>query len=167
MTELANFLAHAVALEAEAAQRYDELADAMEVHNNREVAELFRKQAHFSRLHLAEVEEKVGGIELPKLKPWEYQWQQAEGPESAPVERTHYLMTPYHCIHLALQNERRGQQYYADIAHNAQDPRVKALAALFAEEEASHVIQLEHLAATIKEPEPNWDLDLDPPVVPD
>lgn len=167
MSEVALFLAHAVALEAEAAQRYEELADAMEVHNNREVAELFRKQAHFSRLHLADVQEKAKDLELPKLKPWEYQWQTPEGPESAPVERTHYLMTPYHCIHLALQNERRGHQYYADIAHKAEDPKVRQLAALFAEEEATHVVMLEKWAATVKEPEPNWDLDLDPPVVTD
>lgn len=122
MSEVAIFLAHAVALEAEAAERYDELADAMEVHNSREVAELFRKLAHFSRLHWAEVTETAKDIELPKLKPWEYQWQSPEGPEAAPVERTHYMMTPYHCIHLALQNEKRGHQYYADIAHKSRIP---------------------------------------------
>ncbi|MDR3439216.1 ferritin family protein [Telmatospirillum sp.] len=167
MSEVAIFLAHAVALEAEAAERYDELADAMEVHNNPEVAAMFRKQAHFSRLHLAEVQGTVKDVELPKLKPWEYQWQSAEGPESAPVERTHYLMTPYHCIHLALQNERRGHQYYADVAYKSQDPDVRRLATEFAAEESQHVVMLEKMAATVEEPEPDWDLDLDPPVVSD
>ncbi len=167
MSEVALFLAHAIALEAEAAERYDELADTMEVHNNPAVAEIFRKQAHFSRLHWAEVTETAAALTLPQLKPWEYRWQTAEGPESAPVERTHYLMTPYHCVHLALQNERRGHQYYADVAHRTEDPEVRRLAALFAAEEAEHVALLEKLAATIPEPEPDWDLDLDPPVVPD
>jgi rubrerythrin len=167
MSEVAVFLAHAIALEAEAAERYDELADAMDVHNNPDVAEMFRKQAHFSRLHWADVKETAKDLDLPKLKPWEYQWHGTEGPESAPVERTHYLMTPYHCIHLALQNEKRGHQYYADIAYKTADPEVRKLATQFAEEEAQHVIMLEKWAANIEEPEPDWDLDLDPPVVSD
>ncbi len=163
MTEVANFLAHAVALEAEAVERYDELADAMEVHNNMEVADLFRQLAKFSRLHLAEVKETAKGVELPHLKPWEYQWHSAEGPESAPMERTHYRMTPYHCVHLALANERRGHQYYADLAYKAKDAEVKKLAQQFADEEAQHVVMLEKWAATIKEPEADWDVDFDPP----
>jgi rubrerythrin len=167
MNEVAIFLAHAIALEAEAAERYDELADAMEVHNNREVAELFHKQAHYSRLHWGDIKEIAKNLDLPKLKPWEYQWQSTEGPESAPVERTHYMMTPYHCIHLALQNERRGQQYYADVASQTTNPEVKKLASQFAEEESQHVVMLEKWAANIAEPEPDWDLDLDPPVVSD
>jgi len=167
MSEVAAFLAHAIALEAEAAERYDELADAMAVHNNEAVAELFRKLAHFSRLHHAEVKEHAKDMVLPQLKPWEYQWQTAEGPEAAPVERTHYLMTPYHCIHLALQNEKRGHQYYADISYKTNDPEVKRLAKEFADEEAEHVVMLEKWAANIKAPEPDWDMDLDPPVVSD
>jgi rubrerythrin len=167
MSEVALFLAHAVALEAEAAERYDELADAMEVHNNRQVAAMFRKQAHYSRLHLAEVTETAKGVALPKLKPWEFQWRTPEGPESAPVERTHYLMTPYHCIHMALQNERRGHQYYAEMARDATDPEVRRLAEEFAAEEAGHVALLEQMALSVKEPEPDWDQDLDPPVVSD
>ena len=164
MSEVATFLAHAVALEAEAAERYDELADAMEVHHNQEVADLFRKLAKFSRLHLAEVKDSAKGIDLPHLKPWEYQWSEAEGPEAAPVERTHYMMTPYHCIHLALHNEKRGHQYYADIAYKSPDADVRKLAQKFAEEEAEHVVILEKWAINIKAPEPDWDLDLAPPV---
>jgi hypothetical protein len=37
-----ELMAFAYALEIEAAERYAEFADAMESHNNREVAELFR-----------------------------------------------------------------------------------------------------------------------------
>jgi rubrerythrin len=167
MSEIANFLAHAIALEAEAAERYGELADAMEVHNNPDVAEMFRKQAEFSRLHWADVKATAKDLDLPKLKPWEYRWLSTEGPESAPVERTHYLMTPYHCIHLALQNERRGHQYYADVAYKTEDPEVRRLATQFAEEEAQHVVMLEKWAANVAEPAADWDLDLDPPAVSD
>ena len=50
---VALFLAHAIALEVEAAERYEELADVMEVHNNPEVAALFRQMSEFSRRHAA------------------------------------------------------------------------------------------------------------------
>lgn len=162
-TDIATFLAHAVALEQEAAERYAELADAMEVHNNQEVAELFRKLSAFSKLHLDEVKAIAANYDLPQLKPWEFQWTDGESPESAPSDRTHYMMTPYHCLQLALFNEKKGHVYYADRAHRATDPEVKKFAQLFADEEAEHVVMLEKWIATVKPPQENWDLDLDPP----
>ena len=167
MSDLALFLAHAVALEAEAAQSYAELADAMDVHNNPKVAELFRKLCHYSELHHADVKKRAEGIELPALKPWEYHWSESGSPEAAPAERTHYMMTPFHCLHLALANEKRGYNYYADIAHKSVDAEVKRLAAEFAAEEAEHVAMLEKWVATVKAPEADWAEDLDPPAVTD
>ncbi len=167
MSEVALFLAHAIALEDEAAERYDELADAMEVHNNRDVADLFRKLAGFSRLHGQEVRERAAGVELPHLKPWEFSWSATGGPESASIDQTHYMMTPYHCIHLALLNERRGHVYYADQAYRSEDAEVRRLAQEFANEEAEHVTLLEKWAATLSPPDDNWDDDLDPPAVTD
>lgn len=161
--DIATFLAHAVALEREAAERYAELADTMEVHNNAEVAALFRKLSDFSKLHLDEVQAIAAGYDLPTLKPWQYQWQDGESPEAVPSDRAHYMMTPYHCLHLALFNEKKGHAYYADQAHRAIDPEVKNYAQLFANEEAEHVVMLEKWVATVKSPEENWDLDLDPP----
>ena len=42
--DLPEFLAHAIALEHEAAERYLELADMMEAHRNDPVSALFRLQ---------------------------------------------------------------------------------------------------------------------------
>ena len=58
--DLDSFFAYSIALEEEAAERHDELADMLEVHNNDEVAAIFRKLAHYSRLHAAEVRELAG-----------------------------------------------------------------------------------------------------------
>ena len=52
---LAEFMAQALAMEREAAQRYAEFADAMDVHNNPEVAALFRKMATIERKHAAQI----------------------------------------------------------------------------------------------------------------
>ena len=71
---LPEFLAHAVALEQEAADRYLELADMMEAHRNDAVSAVFRDMTRFSELHRDEIKARVVSIELPQLKSWEYRW---------------------------------------------------------------------------------------------
>jgi len=71
---LPEFLAHAVALEQEAADRYLELADMMEAHRNDEVSSVFRDMVRYSEMHRDEIKARVGAIELPKLKSWQYRW---------------------------------------------------------------------------------------------
>ena len=61
---LPQFLAHAIALEREAAERYLELADMMEAHRNDEVSALFRDMVRYSRLHHDSIVERAGGIVL-------------------------------------------------------------------------------------------------------
>ena len=53
--ELAEFLAHSVELESEAMERYEELADAMALHHNDQVAQFFLRMAREAGQHLAEV----------------------------------------------------------------------------------------------------------------
>lgn len=67
-----ELMAHAYAIEAEAAERYDELATQMEVHNNLEVAALFRKLAEYEGAHAREIEERSAHLSLPVLAPWEF-----------------------------------------------------------------------------------------------
>ena len=50
-----ELLSHAHRMEAEASERYAELADQMEVHNNDEVAALFRKLSEIEGKHIAQV----------------------------------------------------------------------------------------------------------------
>ena len=59
---LPEFLAHAVALEHEAAERYLELADMMESYRNDEVSSLFRDMVGFSRLHCDEIKARVHAL---------------------------------------------------------------------------------------------------------
>lgn len=159
------FLAHAVELESEAAERYDELADSMDAHNNPEVAALFRELAGYSRLHRDEVKgiaAQTGGI--PKVAPWEFQWDNsAESPEAASFDHTHYLMTPYHALRMALLCENQGHKYYAAVADETKDPRVAELARAFAEEEAGHVALVRKWLERYPAPPEGWDEDPDPP----
>jgi len=60
---LPEFLAHAVAMEEEAAERYLELADMMEAHRNDDVAAIFRDMNRFSNMHRDEIKARVGSID--------------------------------------------------------------------------------------------------------
>ena len=57
-----EFLAHAIAMEREAAERYLELADMMEAHNNLEVASLFRDMVRYSNMHGDSIVERAAGV---------------------------------------------------------------------------------------------------------
>jgi rubrerythrin len=164
-TNLGLFLAHAVELETEAADRYDELADSMEAHNNVEVATLFHDLARYSRMHRDEIREtahKHGPV--PNVAPWDFQWGGAnESPEAAAFEDAHYLMTPYHALSMALHCEAQARDYYASVAAETADPAVAALAREYAAEEAEHMELVKQWLDRFPEPEPGWDEDLDPP----
>lgn len=166
---VAGFLAHAHAIETEAAERYELLADQMDVHNNPEVAELFRKLARIEAKHAAEIETRARseGIELPRLSPWEFDWGDWEPPESAGIDAAHYRMTPYHALTLALRSEERARDFFQQAAASAANNAVRTLAGEFAEDEARHVALMRDWLAGYPEPAPDWDEDPDPPVWPE
>ncbi|AWK87765.1 ferritin-like domain-containing protein [Azospirillum thermophilum] len=166
-TGVGLFLAHAMELEREAAERYDELADSMEAHNNPEVAKLFRDLGGYSRKHAEEVRqiaEEYGP--LPKVAPWEFDWGNAtESPEAASFEHAHYLMRPHHALKMALMSEQQGAHYYASVAAETEDPDVARLAREFAGEEEGHVTLVRKWLERYPAPRDDWDEDPDPPNV--
>ncbi|MCF8500715.1 MAG: ferritin family protein [Rhodospirillum sp.] len=167
MKTVGEFLAHAIALEEESAVRFDELADALEVHHNNDVTELFRKMAHYSRLHLAEAKEMTLGVDVPHIKPWDFEWPDEEAPETPEMEGTHYMMPPYHALALALESERRGQSFYQGLADNHENDKLREMAKEFAEEEGEHVKLLSEMITRYPPPKEGWDEDMDPPNVAD
>jgi rubrerythrin len=163
------FLAHALTLEDEAADGYQEIGDSMVVHNNPEVADLFFRMAKYGRMHAAEVRELSTGLELPHIPPWEFVWQDGESPEAPSMDKTHYMMRPAQALTLALRAEHKAHGFYASVAETATLPRVRELAAQFAAEEAEHVRLLTEWIAKYPDPgpDPNWDFDPDPPAMPE
>jgi rubrerythrin len=159
---LEDLLAHARDMEAEAAERYDDLADQMEVHNNHEVARLFRKLAEIEAKHIAAVEAMGDGLDLPELKPWEHAWEN-ESPEAPEPDEVHYLMTPYHVISIALRHERMAVEFFESVVENGVDPKLRDAAEALAEDERGHVKLLEEWLLRFPKPEEGWDEDPDPP----
>lgn len=139
LSDIGHFFAHALALETEAMERHQELADVMEVHNNEEAAAIFRKLAGYGEQHAAEVRELMRDLDAPVLAPWDYDWGGGEAPETSQMQDAHYLMTSAHALQMALATEQKACDYYGLVATNATCEEVRRHAEEFAEEEAEHV----------------------------
>ncbi len=159
-----ELLAHAMAIEMEAAERYAELADQMETHNNPEVAELFSKLAEIEGKHIQQVRDISGDVDLSMTTLWKHGWVDPGASEAPEYEDVHYLMQPYHAISLALRAERRAVAFFTGVEEKTDDKEVAAMARRLAEDERKHVSLLEDWLDKLPEPDEDWADDPDPPV---
>jgi rubrerythrin len=168
IASVGDFLAHALEMEVESAERYRELADNMEVHNNPEVAALFHRLAVESDVHVKQVQRLAATTQLPDIAPWAFKWSSPDGPESATLDEVHYLMTRCQALRLALHNETRGLAFYRQIAERSSAAPVRQLAGEMAGEEEDHVAMLRSLLCRAEEEAASRPLaDLDPPNTPE
>lgn len=160
---LAEFMAQAWAMETEAAQRYIEFADAMEMHNNRDVATLFRKMAAIESQHAAQIMAEMRWKKPPVIAFSSPARDGFEAPETTPGDEVHYLMQPYHALQLALQNEQRAERFFARLVRAATDESVRKAARELQAEERAHVELVKMWMRRVPKPDPDWDNDPDPP----
>ena len=161
---VAEFFAQALAIEIEASERYDDLADQMEVHNNHVIAAIFRKMAQIEGLHRDEIKRRAGDA-LVGGRPASFSWLAPEGPEAIDFSDVHYKMTPRQALLLARHNEERATRYFEAIAAAATDPEIAAFAATMADDERHHVVLVDQWLDKYDADDPNWAEDLDPPVM--
>ena len=138
----------------------------MEMHNNREVAELFRKLSRIEQRHADQILEQMGWKQSP-LTSLKVRWEGMEGPETADPTELHYLMQPYHALQIALHNEKRARDFFAHLAKVTKDAGVRKGAREMEEDEAEHVRLIEAWLKRTPKPDPNWQTDQDPPVLSD
>ena len=158
---LPEFLAHAIAMEHEAAERYLELADMMETYRNDDVSRLFRDMVQYSRLHRDSIIERAQGVTLPTLRSWQYRWKLP--PEAGGEEAFDRQLDVYSALRYALQNELRALDYYSSVGEQTADAEVSRLATEFAAEESDHVQALEDWLARTPRPAAPWQDDPDRP----
>ena len=162
-----ELMAYAYALELEASERYAEFADAMDVHNNREVAELFRKLARIEHRHAEQVLDDMGWLSPPPAPHGGYKWEGFEAPETGDIGELHYLMRPYHALQIALHNEKRAYVFFSGLVKQAGNAKVKKAAEAMKEEEAEHVRLIEEWIKRTPKPDADWAIDPDPPALAD
>jgi rubrerythrin len=160
---LEEFMAQALLMEQDAAERYTEFADTLEQHNNHEVAALFRTMAEHEGKHARRIMAEMGWREAPPLPAHAQNWPGRESPEAAPFDEVHYLMQPWHALQLALTAERRAEAFFAVLARLTTNEAVRSAALEMRAEEAHHVALVQAWIDKTPKPDADWAVDPDPP----
>ncbi len=160
---LEDFMAQALAMEREAVERYTEFADAMEMHNNREVAAMFRTMATYEGKHAEQIMAEMGWKEDPRPPAGGFGWPGLEAPETVPIDEVHYLMQPWHALQLALGAEQRAEAFFGELARLTSSESIRKAALELQAEEHEHVQLVRAWLEKVPAPDGDWANDPDPP----
>ena len=160
---LEELMAQAYAMELEAVERYTELADALEMHNNHEVAALFRTMAGYEAKHAQQILTEMGWQQPPRAVRAPSVGKSFEGAETVPSDEVHYLMQPWHALQLALAAEQRAEAFFASLASVATSDAVRRAAQEMQAEEAEHVALIRQWMAKVAHPDEGWEVAPAPP----
>ena len=159
-----ELLAHAYQMELEAQERYAHLAEQMDVHNNTDLAGLFRELARVEGSHAGDILEQMKGMDIPQINPLDYKWPSNESPEALDMGDMHYMMTPRQALLLALKAEQKAFDLFDHLSKATGDPDVERFATEFAQEEREHVELVLRELRKYPEPDEQPRDDMDPPV---
>ena len=161
-----EFLAHAHALEEELTQRYGEMANCMEVHNNVAVSSLFLQLSRYGEALAGKLILNASISEMPKVPPWKYQWLDIVSTEDC-MDAASYLMSTYQALELALQMEQASSRFYELAILGSPPKSVKDLAVkMLAVKQAHTALLHDWLSRATEEHDAPRD-DLDPPNMPE
>lgn len=151
-----ELLAHAIAIEREAAASYAELGERMGDLGNDLVAELFLRLAKLEKDHEQELIRRAAGLTLPALSRGEYAWLDDGSPERAPHDLVLNLLTPHSALQIALQAEERAAEFFEAARRQAADPALAAMAAEMAAEEGVHIAWVKSAIRRTPNPVIDW-----------
>ena len=134
-----EFYAHALAIEREAAQRYEEFAEHFEERDEDVLAALCGKLAQMERSHYEELMLSCMNLDLPIVAAGRYRWLEGDSPEAPAREMLYRIATPRNLLEIALAAEWRAREFFVGIARTAPSVSVREMASVMAAEEAEHV----------------------------
>jgi len=109
-----DFIAHALALEMETYQSYQDLAGTLEAHNNGLSASLFLTTSKQIKSDSKALQEQFDERGLKTPPPWECGWASHDGLHSHLLE-AHYLMSEHETIELIIQIQRCKLDFYQQV----------------------------------------------------
>ena len=152
-----DLLAHAIAIEHEAAVRYSELGERMSDLGNDTVAELFLRLARLEAEHEQELGRRAAGLSLPRIEPGEYAWFDKGAPETAAHDLVLNLLTPPAALKIALDAEMRAAAFFESARKQASDRSLAELASQMAAEEGVHIAWVKSAIRRTPDPVLDWD----------
>ena len=134
-----EFYAHALAIEREAMERYQEFDHYFRGRGEEVLAGLCANLARLEGDHLRELVEASAHLQLPAIDASGYCWIEAHSPEASVREVFYRIATPRHLLEAALQAEIRAFEFFDNVVHTTPEPQVRALASEMAAEEMQHI----------------------------
>ena len=151
-----ELLAHAIAIEREAAARYAELGERMRDLGNDLVAELFLRLARLEQEHEDQLLKRAKGLKLPALLPGEYAWLGRAAPETAAHDLVLNLLTPRAALKVALDAEVRAAAFFEAARREMRDPALAEMAAEMAAEEGVHIAWVKSALRRVPDSNVDW-----------
>lgn len=134
-----EFYAHALAIEREAAGRYEEFTDYFELHGEDALAALCRHLAEMEGKHVEELMASCSSLKLPPILDCDYCWLDGDSPEAPARDMVYRIAKPRHLLEIALAAEWRAREFFVGIARTAPNLTVREMASVMAAEETEHV----------------------------
>jgi len=134
-----EFYAHALAIEREAAERYEEFAAWFASRGEDVLAGLCANLAGFEREHYGQLVRGCQALAIPAINPGDYLWLADAPPETGARELFYRAAKPQHLLEIALEAELRARDFFVEVARNSPTRTVRELAAIMAAEEAEHI----------------------------
>jgi hypothetical protein len=151
-------IVNALTLIGEMIDCYGELAEQLDNCNNAEAAAMFHQLVRRQQYHLESLAALAPGSRTPPAA--------AAAPLESPADHlyahTHYLMTPYHVVELALETETRIDELLETQRAGAPLHR-QPLCQEYLAERDRHRQSLRQLLGNLSPPDQQWDEDPDPP----
>jgi rubrerythrin len=137
--KLEEFVAHALAIEFEAARTLREMQAAFQDRGEDELARLCEKLAGLEQEHFERLEARSRGLALPAVDFRLYGWLEAHDADCCPRDMVFHIASPRMLLEIALKAEQRAVDMFGRAASHLKDAGVRELAAQLAEEEGEHV----------------------------
>lgn len=162
-----HLLAQVYAMKCESEDRLQDLIDSLNQHNNSAAADIFSRTNELIKLSIKNIEQRVQGMQLPKIPPWESQWHSTEQPDCLCIENAHYLMTPLQALDLAIFNEKRLQEFFIQQIDKAFNEEIRLIANEFLVQEKQWTVQMHSWKEQLEKSQTEQNEDFDPPNIPE
>lgn len=152
-----EFYAHALAIEREAAERYEEFAAYFNSRGDDVLEGLCRSLARLEREHYAELALASSRFTLPAISAGDHRWLEGASPEAAAREALYRIANPRQLLEIALAAECHARDFFLYIAATASSMQVRQLANDLALEELEHVSWVRQALEYRTTGEADWD----------
>jgi rubrerythrin len=154
---LEEFVAHALAVEFEAARTLREMQAAFHERGEGELASLCGKLAALEQEHYERLEARSRTLALPSVDYRLYGWLEAHDADCCPRDMVFHIASPRMLLEIALKAEQRAVDMFERAANHVKDVGIRELARHLAQDEGEHVRWVLDALARTPRDETDWE----------